>query len=69
MGASERAESACPVCGGHEIEMDQVSDAGRWLLASCGRCDHRWTSRDVTAARDLRRVGPGWATQDELVAA
>ena len=41
----------CAVCGGHEIESDEVLEGGVLLLASCLRCAHRWTERSPRLAR------------------
>ena len=35
----------CAVCGGHEIECDEVLEGGVLRLATCRRCAHRWTER------------------------
>jgi len=35
----------CRVCGGREVERDEVLDAGALGLAECARCGHRWTER------------------------
>ena len=35
----------CRVCGGHEVERDEVQGAGALGLAECTRCGHRWTER------------------------
>jgi hypothetical protein len=35
----------CAVCGGHEIECDEVLDGDVLRLATCARCAHRWTER------------------------
>lgn len=35
----------CAVCGGHEIDTDEVLDADVLRLATCVRCAHRWTER------------------------
>lgn len=48
----------CRVCGSSELETDVVLDRGTVLLATCERCDHRWTSRGE--ALPLARGGPAW---------
>jgi hypothetical protein len=35
----------CAVCGGREIERDEVLEDGVLELATCVRCAHRWTER------------------------
>ncbi len=44
----------CPVCGSHELSIDQVHDGRvRLVLGECPRCDHRFTrspSRPLRAA-------------------
>ena len=35
----------CPVCGFGEVLTDQVVHDGLIELATCPRCDHRWTAR------------------------
>jgi hypothetical protein len=35
----------CAVCGGHEIERDEVLEEGVLELSACVRCAHRWTER------------------------
>ena len=42
--------SRCAVCAGHEIESDEVLDAGVLRLAECVRCGHRWTERTLVRA-------------------
>lgn len=38
-----RTQPGCQVCGEHEVERDEVLDAGALGLAECTRCGHRWT--------------------------
>lgn len=38
-------EAACPVCSGHDLDCDEVSDGRPLWLAECRRCQHRWTAR------------------------
>ncbi|HVP31564.1 MAG TPA: hypothetical protein VMW35_20640 [Myxococcota bacterium] len=45
MGSLSRTTLRCCVCGFTEIRTDVAFDRGYVLLASCGRCEHRWTSR------------------------
>lgn len=65
----ERAEPSCGVCGSRELELDHVHDAGRWMLAACRRCDHRWTAHEPRAAREPRLVIVGPTAREDLVAA
>jgi hypothetical protein len=37
------------VCGGDEIDVDEVLDAGVLRLATCTRCGRRWTERPLLA--------------------
>jgi len=45
-----RARRSCAVCGGHEIESDEVLEGGVLRLAECARCQHRWTERPLRLA-------------------
>jgi hypothetical protein len=45
-----RTRRACRVCGGHEVDEDEVLDAGVLRLAECVRCGHRWTERPLLAS-------------------
>ena len=46
----------CRLCGGHEVSVDEVLDAGVLRLAECERCGHLWTERPLHAvARALDR--------------
>ena len=56
----------CAVCGGHEIECDEVLDAEVLRLATCRRCAHRWTER---APRLLLAVGRESADAEVAAAA
>ena len=38
-----RMERDCRVCGGREVERDEVQGASALGLAECMRCGHRWT--------------------------
>jgi hypothetical protein len=40
-----RTQRGCRVCGGPEVERDEVLDGGPLGLAACTRCGHRWTER------------------------
>ena len=40
---------ACRLCGGHEVAVDEVLDAGVLRLAVCERCGHLWTERPLHA--------------------
>lgn len=53
----------CAVCGSHEVERDEVLDAGVLGLAECTRCQHRWTERP------LRRAAVAHESADAEVAA
>jgi hypothetical protein len=44
----------CAVCGGDELDRDEVLDDGVLVLATCLRCAHRWTERP---ARPALRAG------------
>jgi hypothetical protein len=46
----ERVLRGCALCGGCEIERDEVLDAGVLGLAECTRCHHRWTERPLRHA-------------------
>ena len=60
-----RTRRACGVCGGHEVSLDEVLDAGVLRLAECERCGHRWTERPLLAlSRPL-----GWADAETTEAA
>ena len=52
-----RARCACRLCGSHEIDVDEVLDAGVLRLAECVRCHHRWTERPLLAVARA----PEWA--------
>ena len=52
-----RTLTRCLVCGFAEVRTDEVVDRGIVFLAECPRCEHRWTSREPTAA--LAMVRPG----------
>jgi hypothetical protein len=41
----QKRSDRCAVCGGHEIDRDDVVDGDVLRLATCGRCAHRWTER------------------------
>jgi len=56
----------CPLCGGHEIERDEVLAGGVLLIAWCMRCWHRWTSPSLVLAPS---VGPERAEPGVAVAA
>lgn len=43
--APARTLVRCRVCGFAEVHTDHVVDRGLVLLATCPRCDHRWTER------------------------
>jgi hypothetical protein len=45
-----RTRCACGLCGSHELDLDEVLDAGVLRLAACVRCGHRWTERPLLAA-------------------
>ena len=42
-----RTRRACRVCGGGEVSLDEVLDAGVLCLAECERCGHLWTERPL----------------------
>ena len=42
-----RTRRACRVCGGREVSLDEVLDAGVLCLAECERCSHLWTERPL----------------------
>jgi len=42
-----RTRRACRVCGGREVSLDEVLDAGVLCLAECERCGHLWTERPL----------------------
>ena len=44
-----RLPCRCRVCGGDEIDLDEVLDAGVLRLATCTRCGRRWTERPLLA--------------------
>jgi uncharacterized Zn finger protein len=44
-----RTRRACRVCGGQELSLDEVLDAGVLRLAECERCGHLWTERPLLA--------------------
>jgi len=44
-----RTRRACRVCGGHEVSLDEVFEAGVLGLAECERCGHLWTERPLLA--------------------
>ena len=44
-----RTRRACGLCGGHEVSLDEVLDAGVLCLAECERCGHLWTERPLLA--------------------
>ncbi len=48
-----RARCICRLCGSHEIDVDEVLDAGLLRLAACVRCGHRWTERPLVAVSRL----------------
>jgi uncharacterized Zn finger protein len=53
-----RMQRDCWVCGGHEVERDEVLDASALGLAECTRCGHRWTERAPLAlSRPLAWAG------------
>jgi hypothetical protein len=53
------------VCGGHEILLDEVLDAGVLCLAACERCGHLWTERPLLRVARL----PEWAEGEVAEAA
>ena len=56
--SSPSASTSCAVCGCHELELDQVVDAGLHLeLGECGRCGHRFT-RTLPASPAPRALPP-----------
>jgi hypothetical protein len=61
-----RTRRGCAVCGSHEIERDEVLDAGVLGLAQCVRCEHRWTERVSMLAL---AAGPESAEVEVAVAA
>lgn len=71
MGTLSRTTLRCRVCGFTEIRTDLVADRGTLLLASCVRCDHRWTSRvEIGAERaGLARVRPALEPEREIAVA
>ena len=44
-----RTRRACGICGGYEVSLDEVLDAGVLGLAECQRCGHLWTERPLLA--------------------
>jgi uncharacterized Zn finger protein len=44
-----RTRRPCGVCGGHEVSLDEVLDAGVLCLGECERCGHLWTERALLA--------------------
>ncbi len=53
-----RTRCACRICGTHEVDLDEVLDAGVLRLAECERCGHRWTERPLLAvSRPLEWAG------------
>lgn len=52
--SSPRTLVRCAVCGFAEVHTDHVVDRGLVLLASCPRCDHRWTERLAGPPRHAR---------------
>jgi len=56
--AARRTLRRCLVCGFAEVRTDEVVDRGILLLASCPRCDHRWTE-PLAAEAAPRRVESG----------
>jgi uncharacterized Zn finger protein len=56
-----RTPVGCPVCGGRDVERDEVLDAGPLGLAACTRCGHRWTERPLARARAIRAAETGAA--------
>jgi len=72
MGTLSRTTLRCRVCGFTEIRTDVVMDRGAVLLASCERCDHRWTSRAEALALESRmpaRVRTRLESESELAVA
>lgn len=53
--APERSVQRCGVCGFREVRTDEVFDRGIVLLAECGRCRHRWTTRAPAVALAVSR--------------
>jgi uncharacterized Zn finger protein len=60
-----RTRRACRVCGGGEVSLDEVLDAGVLCLAECERCGHLWTERPLLAVPRA----PEWAETEVAVAA
>lgn len=54
--AARRTLRRCLVCGFSEVRTDEVVDRGLVLLASCPRCDHRWTEPADPAPAAVRPV-------------
>lgn len=53
-----RTRWECRVCGGHEVDRDEVQGAGALGLAECTRCGHRWTERaQLALSRPLAWAG------------
>lgn len=72
MGTLSRTTLRCRVCGFTEIRTDVVADRETLLLASCVRCDHRWTSRAETPFVEragLARVRPAFDPEREVAVA
>jgi hypothetical protein len=62
----EGRRQRCAVCGGHELDRDEVLDDGVLALATCLRCAHRWTERP---ARLVVRAGREGAEEVAAAAA
>ncbi len=60
MGSRLHETRHCPICTAAEVTTDEVFDGGRWLLAECPRCRHRWTEQlpAPPRVRSLRRSLP-----------
>jgi len=69
MATTSRTTLRCRVCGFTEIRTDLVLDPGPVLLASCLRCDHRFTSRAELEARSPARVRPRRESEPDLAVA
>ena len=45
------APEPCGVCGGSDVESDEVFERGLWLLHECRRCQHQWTDGPLGSPR------------------
>ena len=60
-----QTHTRCRTCGAHEIDQDEVLEAGVLRLAICERCGQRWTERPLlSVARPLE-----WADTEAAEAA